>query len=95
MSVSPAKADIGQLCLPIAISRSLFLARDGDRVRLITRNGRLVALNGPTVPVWRCPLFGEDRKSRFAAVRTAVDPEADIVEASSRDDLGCWRVKYE
>jgi hypothetical protein len=31
-----------------------------------------VALNGPTLPVWRCPLFGEDRKSRFGAVRTAV-----------------------
>src|SRR3984893_13106843 len=38
-----------------------------------------MALNGPTLPVWRCPLFGEDRKSRFGAVRTTVDPYATLV----------------
>src|SRR6266436_1676466 len=35
-----------------------------------------VARTGPSVPVWRCPLFGEYRKSRFEAAR-------------SESDLGC------
>jgi len=42
-----------------------------------------LALNGPTLPVWRCPLFGEDRKSRFGAVRTAVDPKATLPPAKA------------
>src|ERR1700730_13829351 len=37
-------------------------ADDGDVAYL--------ALNGPTFPVWRCPLFGEDRKWHFGVVRT-------------------------
>jgi hypothetical protein len=49
--------------LPIAISRSLFVARDGDRVRLITRNGRLVALFGRHGRTQECLLLGEERKS--------------------------------
>src|ERR1700680_404634 len=33
-----------------------------------------MALNGPTVPVWRCPLFGEDQKWLAERQTGAFDP---------------------
>jgi hypothetical protein len=40
-----------------------------------------MARTGPSVPVWRCPLFGEYRKSRFEAARSESDPERTWVQS--------------
>jgi hypothetical protein len=41
-----------------------------------------MALTGPTVPVWRCPLFGVDRKWLADAQNGAFDPERTLALAA-------------
>ena len=59
---------------PLARRKSANAAPNYKRITKKATQCPLLALSGPTEPVWRCPFLAVDRKWRFEAVRTVVDP---------------------